>query len=69
MSKRVEMWKTDDGKVWATKVMAAEHERKVELVRYFDKMIYRDMITNGEDILSLLTEHIDKILEYYGIEK
>lgn len=69
MSKRVEMWKTKDGKLWVTEENAAKHEKELEILEYFNKVTWRDMISTGDEVINFLISYKDKILEYYGIEK
>ncbi len=69
MSERVDMWKTEDGKLWVTEENAAKHEKEVATQSYFDTVTYRDMISTGDDVINFLIEYKEKILEYYGIEK
>lgn len=69
MSERVDMWKAEDGKIFATEAEAEKHEKDTEAIDYFEIICFRDMITCGEDVINFLISHRTKILEYYGIKE
>ena len=67
MSKKIEMWETDDDKVWATEEKAAKHEISLDTLEYFEEIYYRGMLECAEDILQLLDDHRGQIETYYGL--
>ena len=66
--KKIEAWKTTDGKVWETESAATKHQKEIDAIKYFDVVSYRRMIECGDDVVNFLIYYKDKILEYYGIE-
>ncbi len=69
MSERVEMWKTDDGKLWVTEEEAGMHEKRTVMTSILNDLFYRGMIECGDHLLDFLNDHKPIILQYYGIEK
>ncbi len=57
MSKRVERWQTQDGKLWATEENAAKHEKELKALENLDDVWYNRCIESQEDLLDFLDEH------------
>ncbi len=68
MIERVEMWRTDDGKVWETEAAAEMHERRTVMTSVLNDLHYHGMIECGDHLLDFLNDHKPIILQYYGIE-
>ena len=67
--KKIDAWRTDDGKVWETEVVAEIHESKLKLTRDLEEEYYRGMIESTQDLVEFLDNYRGRILEYYGAEE
>ena len=59
MSERVEMWKTDDGKLWATAEKAAKHEKRFAALARLEKVWYSRCIECKQDFINFLDDNSD----------
>ncbi len=67
--KKIEAWKTSDGKVWETKYAAEKHNRELVMASILNDLYYHGMIECGDHLLDFLVDHKPIILQYYGIEE
>ena len=67
--KKIEAWKTDDGKIWETEVMAEKHEHKLKAMKCFEEQYYYGMVVCNRGLFEFIDSHRKQILEYYGIRE
>ena len=67
--KKIKAWRTDDGKIWETEVLAGIHESKLELTRDLKEEYYCGMIESPQDLIEFLDDYRDRIFDYYGVEE
>ena len=67
--KKIEVWKTNDGKTWGTKCVAEMHERKTEGENLIRNIYYTGMVECAMDLLNFLDQHKITILSFYGIKE
>ncbi len=65
--KKIEAWKTNDGKVWETKDAAEIHEKRTEGENLIRNIYYTGMVECAMDLLDLLDQHKITILSFYGV--
>ena len=68
MSERVEMWKTNDGKVWETECAAERHETRTTAESTIRILFYNGMVEDPENLIDFLDTNKTIILRFYGIE-
>ncbi|KKN32348.1 hypothetical protein LCGC14_0814980 [marine sediment metagenome] len=64
--KKIEAWKTSDGKVWETEVAAEMHEKRITGEEKIRNIYYTGMVDCGNDLIDFLDQHILTILDFYG---
>ena len=64
--KKIEAWKTDDGKVWETECAAEMHEKRVKAEKLIVDLYYPQMIECATDLIEFLDANKLKILDIYG---
>ena len=62
------MWKTKDGQIFETENLAVKHEKRLNIIEYFDEHRlygrYEGCDYGGEDIVGFIDEHINAIRFY-----
>ncbi len=64
--KKIEAWKTSDGKVWVTESTAEKHEKRIDGENKIRNIYYNGMIDCDNDLIDFLDQHIVTILDFYG---
>ena len=65
--KKIEAWKTTDGKVWETECAADMHERKTEGESLIRNIYFNGMLECSNDLVEFLTQYKTTVLKYYGL--
>ena len=61
MSEKIEMWKTDDGKLWVTEENVAGHEKRLAALAKLDDIWYNRCIECQQDFIDFLDENPDTV--------
>lgn len=64
--KKIEAWKTTDGKIWENEVAAKMHEKKVTGENRIRNIYYTGMVECENDLIDFLDQHKLTILDFYG---
>lgn len=64
--KKIEAWKTTNGKVFENVIKATTHQLELDTIEEFRKVVYRGMVETAEDVINFLTENKTVILKFYG---
>lgn len=64
--KKIEAWKTTDGKIWETEVAAGRYEKRTMGENEIRKMYYTGMVECENDLIDFLDQHKLTILDFYG---
>lgn len=66
--KKIEAWKTDDGKIWESESKAKEHEARIEAIDSIRATYYSRMIDCDNDLIAFLDDNKIIILKFYGVD-
>ncbi len=64
--KKIDAWKTIDGKIGETKCAAEIHEKRIEGEKSIRNIYYLGMVDCDDDLIDFLDQHILTILNFYG---
>ena len=64
--KKIEAWKTNDGKVWETECAAEMHEKRRVAEKKIIDLYYPQMIECATDLMEFLNENKLEMLNIYG---
>lgn len=67
--KKIEAWKTDDGKVWETEAAADMHEKRITGENLIRGVYWTGMVECESDLVTFLEEYRITVLRFYGIEE
>jgi len=67
--KKIEAWKTSDGKVWETECAADIHERRIEGETLIRNIYYNGMLECSNDLIDFLIESKITVLKFYGLQE
>ena len=66
--KKIEAWKTNDGKVWETECAAEMYETRTIAESTIKILFYNEIVEDPEHLIDFLETNKTTILQFYGIE-
>ena len=67
--KKIEAWKTDDGKVWETECAAEMHQKRMDAEKGIRFIYYHGMVECENDLIDFLDQHRCTVLSFYGVKE